>query len=493
MAEQPNILLMVSDQHAHDVMGCAGDPLIRTPNLDALAERGTMFENAHCAAPLCVPSRMTMLTGRHCSEIGVWTNECYLDSDIPTFAHSLGAAGYETVLCGRMHFIGPDQRHGFHKRIMGGPGGHTHPGSCPPNMPGELLAATGQSYTAVACAGAGETAYQAYDEAVVVRSREWLQERAGSDDERPFLLTAGFVLPHCPFVAREDLYDYYYERIDVPEMPDGYLENLHPAMKEWRQSRGITDLTEEEIRKARAGYYGIVEHFDEVVGGMLQALEASGLGDDTIVVYVSDHGESAGRNGLWWKSQFYHHSVGVPMIMAGPGIPQATRSEIVSLLDLAPTFSELADAPDVPRGSGQSLLPLMHDRLCAPWRDEALAEMVNIGPRYPYPGRMIRRGPWKLMHYEGCEPLLFNLEEDPEEFDDRAQDRECRDVRAYLQDRLLEGWDPDKALRTLRLRREGQALLRDWLDAWEDMPIDPDYHHIPDEATTFGDGGTERA
>lgn len=486
MADCPNILLLVSDQHAHDVMGCAGDPLVRTPNLDALAARGTMFENAHCAAPLCVPSRMTMLTGRHCSEIDVWTNSCYLDSDSPTFAHALGAAGYETILCGRMHFVGSDQRHGFHRRIMGDIGGHTHPGACPPNMPRRLLGATGQGYGAVATAGPGRTAYQAYDEAVVDHTREWLQARAESEDDRPFLLTAGFVLPHCPFVAREDLYDYYYERIDIPEMPEGYLENLHPAMKAWREARRITDLTEEEIRRARAGYYGIVEHFDEVVGGMLNALEDSGFGEDTVVIYVSDHGESAGRNGLWWKSQFYQHAVGVPMMMSGPDIPRGRRDEIVSLLDLAPTLSELAEAPDVPRGSGQSLLPLMRDELSAPWRDEALAEMVNIGPKYPYPGRMIRRGRWKLIHYEGCEPMLFNLEEDPNEFNDRAQDPACRDVRAYLHDRVLERWNPDEAQRTLRLRQEGQSLLHDWMEAWEDIPLDEDYWHAPDEATQLG-------
>lgn len=485
MPEQPNILLMVSDQHAAQVMGCAGDPLVRTPNLDALAERGTIFDHAHCAAPLCVPSRMTMLTGRHCPEIGVWTNSCYLPSDTPTFAHALGADGYETVLCGRMHFVGPDQRHGFHKRLMGDVTGLTHPGSCMPNMPRKLLSGTGQGYSAVNVAGPGRSAYQAFDEAVLEHAHEWLARRTESDDERPFLLTAGFVLPHCPFVARQELYDYYYERIDIPEMPEGYLDNLHPAMKEWRASRGIEELTEEQIRKARAAYYGMVEHFDEVVGGMLRSLEDVGLSDDTIVIYVSDHGESAGRNGLWWKSNFYDHSVGVPMMMAGPGIPQARRSEIVSLLDLAPTLSDLAGAPDLPRRAGQSLLPLLRDELSAPWRDEALSEMVNLGPKYPYPGRMIRRGPWKLIHYEGQEPMLFNLDEDPNEFMDRAQDPACSEVRAYLHHRVREGWEPEAALRTLRRHQEGQALLKDWMQAWEDIPLDADYWHAPDESNAI--------
>ncbi len=486
MPSQPNILLMMSDQHSGQVLGCAGDPVVRTPNLDALAERGTMFESCHCAAPLCVPSRMTMLTGRHCSEIGVWSNNCHLASDIPTFCHALGIAGYETVLCGRMHFVGPDQRHGFQSRIMGDVSGQTHPGGPVPNMPRPLLGATGQSYNAVAVAGPGRTAYQAYDEAVLATATEWMQARADSDDDRPFLLTAGFVLPHCPFVAREDLYEYYYERVEMPEIPDGYLDDLHPAMKAWREARGIEGLTDEQIRRARAGYYGMVEHFDEIVGGMLRALRDTGLAEDTVVIYVSDHGESAGKNGLWWKSQFYDHAVGVPMIVAGPGIPQGRRSEVVSLLDVAPTLTELAGAPGLPLPSGQSLLPLMRDELSAPWRDEAFSEMISFGALYPYQGRMIRRGPWKLIHYEGCEePMLFNLDEDPDEFEDRAGDPSCGDARDYLEDRVLEGWDPDAALRTLRHRRRRRDVLVEWRRAWADAPEDPNYWRAPDEANVI--------
>jgi len=483
MADQPNILLLVSDQHAHGVMGCTGDEVVRTPNLDSLAARGTMFESCQCASPLCVPSRMTMLTGRHCSDIEVWSNHCYLRSEIPTFAHALGAAGYETVLCGRMHFVGPDQRHGFHRRIIGDVSGTKYLAGPTPRLSPPLLGATGQSYPAVAVAGPGRTAYQAYDEAVLERATQFLHDR---DDGRPLLLVAGFVLPHCPFVARKDLYDYYHERVEMPHIPEGYLENLHPAMRAWREARGITDLTDDEIRAARAGYYGMVEHFDEIVGGMMSALAQSALADDTVVIYVSDHGESAGRNGLWWKSNFYDHSVGVPMIVAGPDIPEGPRrSEVVSLLDLAPTLSDLAGAPDLPFASGQSLPPLMRGELSAPWRDEAVAEMIGLGLAYPYSGRMIRRGPWKLMHYEGHEPLLFNLDEDPDEFEDRAGDPECRDVREYLHDRVRLGWDSDAAQRSMMRSRAGADLIRAWA---RDVPAEeyaPDYWEAPDGVNTW--------
>ncbi|MGC9319063.1 MAG: sulfatase-like hydrolase/transferase [Armatimonadota bacterium] len=481
MAERPNILLMVSDQHSGQVMGCAGDDLVRTPHLDSLAGRGVIFDACHCAAPLCVPSRMTMLTGRHCSDIEVWTNHCQLPSHAPTFAHALGAVGYETVLCGRMHFVGPDQRHGFHRRIMGELSDHRFPGGPVADL-GEIpLASTGQCRTAVEVAGPGRTSYQAYDEAVAQTAAGFLRQRAERDDRRPFLLTAGFVLPHCPFIAPSELYEYYHERIDVPELPEGYLDGLHPAMKAWREARGITDLTDAEIRAARAGYYGIVEHFDGIVGGLMAAVEECGLAEETVVIYVSDHGESAGRNGLWWKSQFYDHSVRVPMIVAGPGLPACRRRrEVVSLLDLAPTLTDLAGAARMPAISGQSLLPLVRDELPARWRDEAIAEMIGIGPHYPYPGRMVRQGPWKLMHYEDCEPLLFNLDEDPNEFEDRAGDPQCREVREYLHDRARWGWDPDAAMRRVGQRVRDARLIRDWREAWEGAPDSIDHWPAPE-------------
>ena len=485
MADRPNILLIVSDQHSPRVMGCAGDGVVRTPHLDALAERGTRFEHAYCASPLCVPSRMTMMTGRHCSDIRVWTNSCYLGSEEPTFAHALGAAGYQTVLSGRMHFMGPDQRHGFHERIIGDIGAYNPTGSGKGNLPPQLSAGSGQKRIAVEVAGPGRTAYQAYDEAVLEATARWLGERGASDDDRPFLLTMGGVLPHCPFVAREDLYEYYYERVEMPEIPEGYFENLHPAMKAWRELRGVEGLSDEQIRKARAGYYGLVEHFDEIVGGVLRALGESGMADDTIVIYVSDHGESAGNNGLWWKSQFSEDGCGVPMIVAGPGIPAGERrSEVVSLLDVAPTLTNLAGAPELPLISGQSLLPLLGGEPgAAPWRDEAIAELIGIDAAYAHPGRMIRRGPWKLIHYEGHEPMLFNLDEDPKEFVDRAGDPACRDVRSYLHDRVLAGWRPGEALRTLRDRKARFGLVRDWTRNWRGIPRDEkDFWWAPEDA-----------
>ncbi|MCD6359516.1 MAG: sulfatase-like hydrolase/transferase [Armatimonadetes bacterium] len=483
MSDRPNILLMVSDQHNPHLLGCGPDPYIRTPNLDALASRGVMFDNAYCAAPLCVPSRMTMLTGRHCSDINVWTNSCYLASSIPTFLHSLGAGGYNTILGGRMHFIGPDQRHGFHERIIGDVAGYIWPGGPGPNFVNIDPAGCGQSGACVRVAGPGRSNYMAYDDLVTDACTEWLTARGAEDRDEPFCLVAGFVLPHCPFIAPKDLYDYYYETLPLPEMPEGYLENMPEPMKVWRESRNVLDLTDEEIRRARAGYYGAVEYFDGLVGRMMQALEASGLADDTIVVYVSDHGESAGENGLWWKSQFYEHGAGVPMIWSGPGLPEGERrSEVVSLLDVGPTLADLTGSPDMPAVSGRRLTPLLRGEN-AGWPNEAIAEMIGLG--FYVPGKMIRRDEWKLIHYEGFDPILFNLDEDPHEFVDRAADPDCRDVRDYLFDRVMQGWQPERALRELRRAARDRALLNEWGRAWRNRPEDDNYCPTPDEAVVW--------
>jgi len=233
----------------------------------------------------------------------------------------------------------------------------------------------------------------------------------------------------------------------------------------------------------------MVEHFDEVVGEVLAGLAESGQADNTVVIYVSDHGESAGRNGLWWKSSFYDHSVGVPMILADPGVPAGeTRSEVVSLLDLAPTLAEIGGGPELPLASSQSLLPLLGCTPRGPWRDEALSELIGFGAQYEYPARMIRSGPWKLIHYEDHEPMLFNLDEDPNEFEDRAGDPQCREIRAYLHDRVLWGWDPEGARRSMRRSRAGAEVIRAWTR--NQVPTGPseDRWDAPEGCNTWPEG-----
>lgn len=463
MPDRPNFLVILSDQHNPKQMGCAGDGVVRTPNLDGLAERGVLFESTYCASPLCVPSRMTFLTGRHCSDIEVWSNGCMLASDIPTFAHALGIAGYEAVLGGRMHFVGPDQRHGFERRIIGdvlSP----FPGGPPPDLGEALRGTTGQSRRAVEVAGPGRTCYQAYDVAVTDACCAFLEQRDRADAQRPFCLVAGYVLPHCPFVCPKDLYEEYYDRVEVPGVPEGYMDRLHPAVGLWREKRGVNGLSDEAVRKARAAYYGLVTFMDGLIGRLLKTLADTPFGENTVVVYLSDHGEMAGEHGMWWKSSFYEGSAGVPMLWSWPGrFAEGRRLDAVtSLLDVGPTLIELAGGAQLPGAAGRSLRGFLEGSgEVAGWPDEAFSENYS-GSDEP-PGRMVRRGPWKLNHYHGYdEPQLFNVADDPEEFEDRADDPACAEVKAELLARALKGWDGTAIEPRVQRRAAGRQVLRQW-------------------------------
>lgn len=456
---RPNVLIMMSDQHNPHVLGCEGDPVVRTPNLDAIAARGVLFESAYCQSPLCVPSRMSFLTSQQPSEIKVWTNGCVLPYDVSTFAHSLGAAGYETTLIGRMHFVGHDQYHGFQQRLVGSLTA-VHAGGRGPGLTPALLKGTGQTRPAVTTAGPGKTAYQAYDEAVAQAAAEFLAAKATQQD-KPFCAVVGFVLPHCPFVCPKEDWDYYYDRVTLPEFPEGYFDRQHPAIKLWRKNRGVDDVPDEEIRRARAGYYGIVTHFDRQVGVVMDALGQAGLAEDTIVLYTSDHGEMAGEHGMWWKSNCYEGSASVPLIVSCPERFETGRrvKEVVSLVDIGPTLCELAGAEPMPLASGRSFLPLLQEEP-VDWPNEAFSE--HYATHHTPPVRMIRRDQWKLVHHEGHRPQLFDLEADPDEFHDLGNDPAHAATREELHQRVLADWSADEMASQLALRSRHQAVLRDW-------------------------------
>ncbi len=468
MPDQPNFLVIMSDQHNRRYMGCAGDRIARTPNLDALAGRGVLFENTYCGAPLCVPSRMSFLTGRHASDIEVWSNSCFLRSDIPTFAHGLGLAGYETVLGGRMHFVGPDQRHGFEKRIVGDLSGPL-PGGPGPDLGPIPTGTTGQSRQSVEISGPGRTAYQAYDVAVTRACREFLENRGRSGVQRPFCLVTGYVLPHCPFICPGDLYQEYYDRVELPAVPESDPDGLHPAIRLWREKRGVDGLDDDAVRRARAAYYGLVTFLDDLIGGLLETLASTSFSDNTVVIYLSDHGEMAGEHGMWWKSSFYEGSAGVPMIASFPGRFEAGRrvDAVTSLLDVGPTLIDLAGGDPLPEVAGRSLRCFLEGDGRAPgWSNEVFSE--NYGGADEPPGRMVRQGPWKLNHYHGFdEPQLFNLDDDPDEFRDLAGDPGCADVKGALLERVLEGWRGGAIGPKLQRRAGGRRVLRRWAGAVE--------------------------
>ena len=456
-ANPPNILLIMSDQHSKHALGCYGNPIVQTPHLDALASRGVAFSNAYCTYPLCGPSRMSFLTGMHPHEIQAFTNACQLPSDVPTFAHALGGHAYETVLCGRMHFGGPDQRHGFQSRIFPEVSG---------SSAGELVGANRFYRTSMEKSGPGRNHYLLYDEECTQAACQWLRGRTSRPDRAsPFCLVVGLVGPHCPFVCPEETFRTYFDRVDFPPFQPEHHAKLHPYSQRFRERSRLLDLTEHEIRRTRAAYYGMVDLDDRLVGAVLKALEETGLAEDTVVIYTSDHGEMAGEHGMWWKMSFYDGSSSVPLIVSWPRrFAGGHRVHApVSLMDVAPTLVELTGAPSIPSATGQSFLCLLGNERGDQDRS-AYAEMypnqwVDQGP-CGGPARMLRRGRWKCNYYHNEPPELFDLAEDPGETVDRSQDLRCAEQLEAMVTDISRDWNPEAVALQAEAQKERSSFIR---------------------------------
>ena len=476
---RPNVLVIMSDQHSKRQLGCYGDGLVRTPNLDRLAAEGMLFRNAYTPSPLCVPGRSSFMTARRPTANRVWTNNHVLSSSIPTWVHSLGAAGYETALIGRMHFLGPDQRHGFERRplaefiawYLGGEASHR----VGPRVFKDLPIGTTGERVAMEQAGVGVTSFHAFDETVTDHTLDYLDEKAGRDAGRPFAAVAGFLLPHAPFFAPREMFDYYFDRVGVPQPTREELERQPASIRNLKLRQGIDEpLTAHQIRVARAAYYGMCEFLDQLVGRILEKLDDTGLSDNTIVIYTTDHGETAGEHGCWWKGNYYEESAGVPLIARLPGVvPAGAENRVISsYMDIGPTLIDMAGAEPLPSADGHSLWSELRGHRDESRPGETYSELFDRFTEVP--SRMIRRGRWKLFKYhDDTPPALFDLEEDPEELNDLGTDPRHESVRSELLERLYEGWDPELVLRTSAEMERDLALVERQALVVEPRPTDP--------------------
>ena len=476
-AQRPNILFIESDQHSPNVLGCYGESTVMTPNLDALAARGTVFTNAYCASPLCVPSRMSFLTGQYPYETEVWGNSQILNSGTPTYAHAMGAAGYRPVQVGRMHFVGSDQLHGFAERYVGDHISNYFGGPDPCDH-GMLRGADGASRTGLKKSGYGQSSYQILDETVAASAVDYINKlgirKRGGLEAEPFSISVGFMLPHPPFVARKEDYDPYVGKVPMPRIREPYSDKLHPYFQWWRNRTNTVDVTEDEIMRSRTAYWGLVTRTDALVGQVLDALRRNGFEDNTMVIYSTDHGEHAGEHDLWWKTTFYEDSVRVPAIVSWPGVlPEGGSCDrVISQLDLNATMLEAVGAPSLPRSHGRSLIDLLNDPDSTPWEDIAFSELVLYPQREkPYDAdptpdgtiqRMVRYNEWKLSYYHGMRPQLFNLAEDPDETNDLAEDPAHSSIRDELIEGVLDGWDPDEVTRKMAVAQQDQRVMTAW-------------------------------
>lgn len=460
---RPNIIYLLSDQHNPAVMGCSGDPYVCTPNLDSLYARGTALDSCYCAAPLCVPSRSSLLTGLLPTHSGVYNNMQCLPSDKATFVNSLTVGGYETVLSGRMHFVGNDQRHGYEKRFVGDITPCYIGGDNEAEIYGDFKRSSGQNLTSIKKSGAGHSAVLDFDEDVTAEACRYLETRT---DERPLFMTVGFYGPHCPYIAPKELYDYYYETLpELPFMGPEEKAAMHPAIRKWYDNRKMEEVTPEDVRRIRAAYYGMVEYVDGLIGRILDTVGKTVGWDNTIVIYGSDHGDNIGEHGLFWKTNFYEGSAHVPMVYVWPGVfPEGAHvSGVTSLLDTAPTLLELTGCEKLPECDGMSLVSNLKTGTAVPGDREVISICSDI--KGDNPSAMLRLGNYKLVKHAGYEDCqLFDLVEDPGELNDLGTNPEYMKVVADLEGRLDRRWSGERALESLEKDKFHFKMMKRWYD-----------------------------
>ncbi len=453
---KPNILIIMSDEHAPMYSSVYGHPIVQTPNMERLAAAGATFDAAYCNSPLCAPSRMSFMTGRFVHHIGAWDNVTPLRSDEVTWAHRLRDCGYDVALSGKQHFSGPDQLHGFQQQLARDLHAewyhaiHTWDDGIVPAQ---------QPWQEVYAAGPGATEELEVDDLAQERALAYLRDPARQ--AKPWALNVSFIAPHFPLVAPQRFWDMYPPAdMDLPEIPDGHLDSLHPMAQRLRLMFGFPQFPDDVVRRARAGYYALISYFDEKIGQLLDALIETGQAENTVVIHISDHGDMNGEHGMWRKSNFYEASSRVPLQVSWPGrITGGQRfAEVVSLVDVAATICDIAgDNCDLPL-DGDSLLPMLtgDDRT---WKDEAFCEYLAHGSDRPL--AMLRRGRYKLNYSWGDPVELYDLEADPGEFHDLAHVADYQDLIADMTARLLSDWDPTALDKQVRASQRRQKYIED--------------------------------
>jgi choline-sulfatase len=479
--DRPNILLVMVDQLAAGWLPPYGHPVVQAPNITALARAGVVFESAYCPSPLCAPSRAALLTGRLPSRIEVFDNAAELRASLPTIAHHLRAAGYATCLAGKMHFVGPDQLHGFEERLT--------PDIYPAGLGwtpdwrrpvGDRLPWYHTMESVLSPGVCAASMQLDYDDEVTFRAVRRIFDFARAGARKPFFLLVSFTHPHDPWEVRRRYWDRYdRDAIDAPATPPIPLSEADPHSLRLREMIGIDEaaLSDEQVRTARHAYYAAISYVDERIGELLAALADTGLDDETTVMFTADHGEMLGERGLWYKMSFFEPSARVPLVVSAPGrlAPGRVR-EPVSLLDLAPTVLELAapaGADELARDmDGFSLGPLLDGR-AARRPDSVASEYLAEGVTSP--AVMIRRGSHKFVCCEGDPDQLYDLEDDPGELVNLADRPTHAELRREFRDGVAARWDmASLARRVLESQRErelvGAALGTGGGPTWDFQP-----------------------
>ncbi len=471
-----NILILMVDQLNGTLFPDGPADWLHAPNLKKLAARSTRFANAYTASPLCAPGRASFMSGQLPSRTGVYDNAAEFRSDIPTYAHHLRRAGYYTCLSGKMHFVGPDQLHGFEERLTT----DIYPadfGWTPDyRKPGERIDWWYHNMGSVTGAGVAEITNQMeYDDEVAHHAKAKLYDLARGKEDRPWAMTVSFTHPHDPYVARKKYWDLY-EDCDhlLPEVPamayddhDAHSRRIFDA-NDWRSY----EITEEDIRRSRRAYFANISYIDDKIGEILEVLESTR--QEAIILFVSDHGDMLGERGLWFKMSFYEGSCRVPLMISAPDLPVGRIDAPVSTLDVTPTLGALAglDLAEIePWTDGESLVPLAKgEERTSPVAMEYAAE-ASYAPLVS-----LRYGKWKYNRCALDPDQLFDLEADPQELRNLAADPAHAGTLQSLRAKSEARWDLgrfDTDVRASQARRwvVYDALRQGGYYPWDYQPL----------------------
>ncbi len=478
----PNILLIQADQLCAQTLPSYGHPIVKAPNIEALAEDGVVFESAYCNNPICAPSRFSMLSGQHTSKIGAYDNGAEFPADIPTIAHYLRANGYQTCLAGKMHFVGADQLHGYEERLTTDVYPSDHGWTPDWENPKERIDWWYHNMDSVREAGPCERSNQIdFDDEVEFHAVRKIYDIARSEDTRPFFLTVSFTDPHDPYACPRKYWDRYnHDDIDMPKT--GYIadEDLDPHSRRLRRAylQGPDTVTDEQVRSARHAYYGQISYIDDKIGSIKKALNDTGLEENTIIIFTSDHGDMLGEKGLWYKMSFFEESARIPLIISAPGIYQQKReASPVSLVDLLPTILDMTADHGLARPAanmdGQSIVPLLEGTDSWPERP-VISEFFAEGSMAPC--FMVRQGRYKYIYCKSDPPQLYDLKNDPAELNNITSKPDYREVAQHLNDIVMNHHDPEKLHQAIlesqkRRRLVFNAAMQGKRTSWDYSPI----------------------
>ena len=444
MHRPSNLIIIIGESHNRSLVGAYGDTLIHTPALDSLANRGTLFRESYCNSPICVPSRASIATGLYPHQHRYWENSIALDGRTPTWMKDLRESGYHVAGIGKFHFRNSEDDNGFTEEILPM---HLAEGQ------GELLGLLRSEgvepvrkglwdlYTK-RCGPGDETSYQAYDKLITKRSIEWLREHA--NDEKPWALCIHYVSAHAPYTVPRDLLDLY--PLDKIELPRTFAKERRPHHTAIEHLRTIlahdAEVDENLVKLLTASYYAAITYLDREIGQVLGYLDASEVTDKTRVVYSADHGYSSGNHFILGLFNLYEHSVGVPLIMAGPDIPVKKQvRQLVSHVDLFPTIVDSFNVPMRAGYPGTSLWAAMNGD--EDMERPVFAEYHALGSTSA--SYMYRHKQFKLIHHLGLESQFFDLSVDPGEEVDLAGLTAHRDVLEQLEAGLRKIVTPEVA------------------------------------------------